>query len=246
MSPLGIKSYQQKKGRISPMILYGKQVCLYALEQHPKTVRTIYIEKHGILPQPLFHAYHDKIKFIESKWAQAMAKGGNHQGILIEISPFEQTTFEVIKMSRFVVVLDGLTDTGNIGAIVRSAYALGVDGIIASGVKQLNFAAIARTSSGALLDMPFLVTESVLDQLNELKQKGFVIYGATMDGKPLQSYQFAPLRVLVVGSEGSGLSKKITSKLDACISIEMKHGFDSLNVSAATAILVYAMHHTIT
>ena len=227
------------------MIIYGKQVCLYALEKHPKTITTVYVAKKGILPQRLFHEYHDKIKFLEEKWAQSMSKGGNHQGILLEVSEFKESTLSEIKKSSFIVLLDGLTDVGNIGAIVRSAYALGADAIVASGVKQLNFAAIARTSSGALLDMPFMVNHNIMDVLNELKQVGFSFYGADMDGEAIQEIYFSDRRVLILGSEGKGLSKKAKSKIDTSISIEMKHAFDSLNVSAAAAILIHRMGYAI-
>ena len=227
------------------MIIYGKQVCLYALEYHSKKIKTVYVAKKNILPQELFHKFHDDIKFLEEKWAQSMAKGGNHQGILVEMEAFTEADFSTIKKSSFIVVLDGLTDVGNIGAIVRSAYALGADAIIATGVKQLNFAAIARTSSGALFDMPFMVTKNVLDQVHELKQIGFSFYGASMDGQNIQTCEFSTKRVLVMGSEGKGISKKVSSKIDTMVSIEMKHAFNSLNVSAAAAILIHRMGHAI-
>ncbi len=227
------------------MIIYGKQVCLHALEQHSEKIKTVYIAKKGILPQDLFHQYHDKIKFLEEKWAQSMSKGGNHQGILVEMEAFEQSSLAEIKKNDFIVVLDGLTDVGNIGAIVRSAYALGADAVIASGVKQLNFAAIARTSSGAMLDMPFMIAANILDTFNELQQLGFTFYGASMDGENVQTLTFEPKRVLVLGSEGKGLSKKVNAKLDHRVSIEMKHAFDSLNVSAAAAILIHRMGYAI-
>jgi 23S rRNA (guanosine2251-2'-O)-methyltransferase len=227
------------------MIIYGKQVCLYALEQHPETITTIYVAKKGILPQKLFHEHHDKIKFLEEKWAQSMSKGGNHQGILLEVSDFEESTLSTVKKNDFIVVLDGLTDVGNIGAIVRSAYALGADAIIATGVKQLNFSAIARTSSGALLDMPFMVTHNILDVFNELQQVGFSFYGAAMDGEAVQEMEFNSKRVLVLGSEDKGLSKKARSKINHTVSIEMKHAFDSLNVSAAAAILIHRMGYAV-
>jgi 23S rRNA (guanosine2251-2'-O)-methyltransferase len=227
------------------MIIYGKQVCLYALEQHPDTVETVYIAKKGVLPQKLFHAYHDKIKFLEEKWAQSMSRGGNHQGILLEVADFEESTLSQIKKNDFIVVLDGLTDAGNIGAIVRSAYALGADAVIATGVRQLNLSAIVRTSSGALLDMPFAVIPNILDVLNELQQVGFSFYGAAMEGEAVQTMQFAAKRVLVLGSEGKGLSKKARGKIDQMVSIEMKHAFDSLNVSAAAAILIHRMGYAV-
>ncbi|UPT77760.1 23S rRNA (guanosine(2251)-2'-O)-methyltransferase RlmB [Sulfurovum sp. XGS-02] len=227
------------------MIIYGKQVCLHALEQHPEKIKTVYVAKKGILPQELFHKYHDSIKFLEEKWAQSMSKGGNHQGILVEMEAFEQSTLAEIKKNDFIVVLDGLTDVGNIGAIVRSAYALGADAVIAAGVKQLNFAAIARTSSGAMLDMPFMIAANILDTFNELQQIGFTLYGASMDGENVQEMTFDTKRVLVLGSEGKGLSKKVIAKLDHRVSIEMKHAFDSLNVSAAAAILIHRMGYAI-
>jgi len=227
------------------MIIYGKQVCLYALEQHPDTVTTVYVAKRWILPQKLFHEHHDKIKFLEEKWAQSMSKGGNHQGILLEVSELEESPLSEIKRNDFIVILDGLTDVGNIGAIVRSAYALGADAIIATGVKQLNLAAITRTSSGALLDMPFLIKHNILDVLSELNQVGFSFYGADMNGNPVQETTFATKRVLVMGSEGKGLSKKAKMKIDTMISIEMKHQFDSLNVSAAAAILIHRMGYAV-
>jgi len=232
------------------MIIYGKQVCLHALEHHEKKIKTVYVAQKGknskgALPKDLFHQYHDKIKFLEEKWAQSMSSGGNHQGLLIEMEEFEETTFSKIKKNDFIVVLDGLTDVGNIGAVVRSAYALGADAIIVSGVRQLNMAAIARSSSGALLDMPLMITPNILDNFNELGQLGFSIYGASMEGENVQNVTFSPKRVLVLGSEGKGLSGKVSGKIDQMISIEMKHAFDSLNVSAAAAILIHRMGYAV-
>ena len=227
------------------MIIYGKQVCLHALKKHEANIKTVYIAKKGILPQKFFDTYRPKIKFLEEKWAQSMSKGGNHQGILVELKSFEESDLATLKQERFILVLDGLTDTGNIGAIVRSAYALGVDGIIATGVKSLKIASIVRTSSGALLEMPFVIIPNVLDVLNELKQVNFTVYGASMDGEEINKCQFNEKKVLVLGSEGEGLSKRAKSKVDKIISIEMKHEFDSLNVSAAAAILVHRMGNVI-
>ena len=128
---------------------------------------------------------------------------------------------------------------------MRSSYALGAEAIIASGVKQLNFAAIARSSSGAMLDMPFMIAPNILDTFNELGQLGFTVYGASMDGENVQNVTFEEKRVLVMGSEGKGLSNKVLSKIDHKVSIEMKHAFDSLNVSAAAAILIHRMGYAI-
>jgi len=234
-----------KQGKMFFMIIYGKQVCLYALQEHGKSVKTVYIAKKGVLPQKLFEEYKDKIKFLEEKWAQSMSKGGNHQGLLLEMETLEESNLSSLKREPFILVLDGLTDTGNIGAIVRSAYALGVDGIIATGVKSLNMASVVRTSSGALLNIPFVIIPNISDVLHELKQVNFTLYGASMDGNAVDKCQFSQKRVLVLGSEGEGLSKRAKSKIDEIVSIKMRHEFDSLNVSAAAAILIHRMGNVI-
>jgi len=138
--------------------------------------------------------YKNRIKFIDNRYAQKMARGGNHQGILVDVEDFKEANLSDLKRERFILILDSLTDTGNIGAVVRSAYALGADGVIACGVKGLNFASIARTSSGAIFDMPFRVVPNILDLLNEFKQVGFTIYGASMEGESLRSLRLMERR----------------------------------------------------
>ena len=202
--------------------------------------KCLYCQK-GVLPQPLFEAFGPYIKFLEIKWADSMSKGGNHQGLLLEIEDFKQASFSDLKQGNFLVLLDSLSDVGNIGAIVRSAYALGAEGIMASGVKGLNFSGIARSSSGALFDIPFLVEQNPLSCINELQQLGFTFYGAAMDGTPVGDVCFARKRVLVLGSESEGISKRVKQKIDQMVAIPMQRAFDSLNVSAAAAILLHRM-----
>jgi 23S rRNA (guanosine2251-2'-O)-methyltransferase len=149
-----------------------------------------------------------------------------------------------MKDMNFIVVLDGLTDVGNIGAILRSAYSLGIDGVIASGVKTLKESGLIRTSSGAMLDIPFCKTTNTLDVANELKQAGFALIGATMDGVDLKKYgkiEQSDKVALVIGNEGEGISSKVVKKLDLKVSIAMSNSFDSLNASVAAAILMYTL-----
>lgn len=223
------------------MIIYGKQVVLYVLERHPSLIEEVMFSK-DIEPKLFkkFTSLNKKIIKLDNKKAQSLAKGGNHQGFFLKLSEFKTSSLKQIKDSSFVVVLDGLTDVGNIGAICRTAYSLGVDAIIASNVRQLNYEGIARTSSGALLDIPFCHYPNVLDVANELKQQGFKLFGASMDGENLKDFDNDNEKTaLVLGSEGEGLSNKMQKKLDQKISIKMFNNFDSLNVSVAGGILIY-------
>lgn len=223
------------------MIIYGKQVVLYVLDKHPNLIEEIMFSKE--IEPKLFKRFTNlnvKIIKLDNKKAQSLAKGGNHQGFFLKLKEFQTSILKDIKNSNFVVVLDGLTDVGNIGAICRTAYSLGVDAVIASNVRHLNFEGIARTSSGALFDIPFCHIQNSLDVVNELKQLGFKLFGASMDGVDLKSVENSYEKTaLVLGSEGEGLSNKIIKKLDEKVSIKMFNQFDSLNVSVAGGILIY-------
>jgi len=226
------------------MIVYGKQIVFYILEKHPKMIKQIFLAKE--IDKKLFNKFMDvgaKIVRPDNKKAQALAKGGNHQGFLLDIDEFEFAHMKDVKKSDFVVVLDGLSDVGNIGAIVRSCYAMGVDSVIISGLKNFYAAPIVRTSSGAMLDMPIAISYNSYDLANELKQVGFSLVGADMEGYEAKDITREPGQkiALFLGSEGEGLSNKLKKKLDLKVAIGMKNDFDSLNVSVAAGILIYEL-----
>jgi 23S rRNA (guanosine2251-2'-O)-methyltransferase len=226
------------------MIVYGKQVVFYILEKHPEMIKQIFLTKE--IDKKLFNKFMDvgaKIVRPDNKKAQALAKNGNHQGFLLDINEFEFANMKDVKKSDFIVVLDGLNDVGNIGAIVRSCYAMGVDSIIICGLKNFYSAPIVRTSSGAMLDMPIAISYNSYDLANELKQVGFSLVGADMEGYEAKNIQREPNQktALFLGNESDGLSNKLKNKLDLKVSIGMKNDFDSLNVSVAAGILVYEL-----
>jgi len=221
------------------MLVYGKQVFLYILRKHPEIINEILLSKE--LDKKLFREIsllNKKIIKLDNKKAQSLAKGKNHQGFFLDIDDFKLTPLEVIKKSDFLLVLVGVTDVGNIGAIVRSAYALGVDGIIASEVSNLNFADIARSSSGSLFDMDFSILKNSLDLANELKQSGFKTIGSSADGDDVRDIVVDGKKALFLGSEGDGLSSKLIKKLDLKVRVHMERDFDSLNVNSAASILI--------
>ena len=104
-------------------------------------------------------------------------------------------------------------------------------------MKQINLEGIIRTSSGAAFELPIALAPDGLGVMNELKQVGFSLYGAHMQGKDIREITIAEKKVLVMGSEGEGIPKKALEKCNERISIRMVRAFDSLNVSAATAVL---------
>jgi 23S rRNA (guanosine2251-2'-O)-methyltransferase len=170
-----------------------------------------------------------------------MSKSGNHQGYLAEVEEIVLKEVSFLKDKAFVLVLSSVTDVGNIGAIIRSAYALGVDAVVIAGLNQVPYEPIARSSSGALFDMPLLFSKNVYDIMNDLKTMNYSLYGAVIDGEDVRTVPISQKRALILGSEGEGIAPRVQKKLDYKIKIEMSHGFDSLNVSAAGAILMDRM-----
>ncbi|WP_201352420.1 23S rRNA (guanosine(2251)-2'-O)-methyltransferase RlmB [Hydrogenimonas urashimensis] len=226
------------------MIVYGKQICKFLIERHPELINRFLLAKE--IDKKDFgkiSGIGKPIERVDAKKAQALARGGNHQGWLCDIKPYRYSGIAPLKKMAFLVVLAGLTDVGNIGAIIRTAYALGADGVVAAGVGQLQSEAVVRASAGAMFDLPVAIAPNLLDLLNELKQSGFTLYGAGLGGQSIETVEVAPRRVLVLGSEGSGIPKRALEKMDKIVTIEMARPFDSLNVSAAAAILIYRMGH---
>ncbi|WP_457560795.1 23S rRNA (guanosine(2251)-2'-O)-methyltransferase RlmB [Caminibacter sp.] len=214
------------------MIVYGKRVVEYIIKKHPDIVKKILIAKK-LSKEEKKLLKNFEVKFIDNKLAQKLSKNGNHQGFFAEIE-FEPQNWDLV--GDKIVVLDNVTDMGNIGAIIRTAYALGIDLLIITGIKELKWDRIIRTSAGAALDMKIVTFQNILELLNILKTKNYLLVGADLGGKckPSRKDKIA----LIMGSEGEGLSKRVKEKLDEIITIEMERDFDSLNVSVAAGILI--------
>ncbi len=214
------------------MIVYGKRVVEYIIKKHPEIVKKILIAKK-LNKEEKKELKNFEVRFIDNKLAQKLSKNGNHQGFFAEIE-FEPKEWDIV--GDKILVLDNVTDMGNIGAITRTAYALGIDLLIITGIKELKWDRVIRTSAGAALDMKIVVFQNILELINILKTKGYLIAGADLGGKcrPSRKNKIA----LIMGSEGEGLNKRVKEKLDETITIEMKREFDSLNVSVAAGILI--------
>lgn len=225
------------------MLIYGKQIFLYTIDKHPELIEEILLSKE--IDKKLFHKVSRlnlPIIKLDNKKAQGLAKGRNHQGFFLRIKDIALDSLKNLKSKNFLIILVGITDVGNIGSIVRTAYSFGADGIIVSGLKDLNIESIVRSSSGAVLDMPIAVENDTMTVINELKHSGLKTYGATLNGTDIRDLnEISPKRAIFLGSEGEGLPNKVIKQLDNKITIRMENDFDSLNVSVAGAILIDRM-----
>lgn len=220
------------------MVVYGKQIVELIAWSYPELIEEVYLSK--TIDTKFFNrlkSLNKPLLRVDNKKAQALARGGNHQGYFLKIQPLVPLELSAIKTFDFIVVLCGISDVGNLGSITRSACALGADAIIFCELKELKQEGIIRTSVGALLSIPFGVIFNTLEVINELKMADFTLYGTDLKGE--NTHQFASKKkALFLGNEANGLSKRILAKMDNILTLPMKRGFNSLNVGCAGAILM--------
>jgi 23S rRNA (guanosine2251-2'-O)-methyltransferase len=139
-----------------------------------------------------------------------------------------------------VLILDEITDPHNYGAILRSCDQFGVDLVISRNRRDAKHAGvIARTSAGAASWVPALETANLPRAVRDLKDAGFWIYGADMQGEALYKKDLRGRATVVLGSEGEGISRLLRESCDAMVAIPSLGRIDSLNVSVAAGVLLY-------
>ena len=142
--------------------------------------------------------------------------------------------------SALVLLLDGVTDPQNFGAILRSCDLFAVDLVIVPSRRSASLGgAVSRSSAGASFHVPVSVVPNLVQGLDLLKQCEFWIYGADVSGEPLQSHDLSGRAAVVLGSEGSGIRRIVKERCDRLIRIPTSGHVDSFNVSVAAGILMY-------
>ncbi len=170
--------------------------------------------------------------------------GPENQGVFAEAAPVRFYTLDEIlenPKSGLLLILDSINDTGNLGAIIRTAAAAGVDGII---VSQRNSAPInetvLKTSAGALLKIKIVLSKSLRNDIELLKKKDFWIVGAEKQGGiPYYEYDFKYNSAIILGNENRGIAPLLRTKADQLVSIPHTEQVESLNVSAAAAVILF-------
>lgn len=188
------------------------------------------------------------VQNVERAKIESLACGHRHQGVLAYVAPVPYAELEdILKAAEekgeppFLVLLDELEDPHNLGALLRTADATGVHGILIPKRRSVSLnATVAKTSAGAVEYVPVARIGNVAQTLKALKEKGFWVAGADMDGE--KAYYEADLTgplVLVVGSEGKGMSRLTKEACDFIVSMPMVGHINSLNASVAGSILMY-------
>jgi len=194
-------------------------------------------ESHGM---KFVHADADELDRI--------AEDGNHQGVVVHTTPFEYDSLDnILRMNAnesraCVMVLDQIQDPQNLGAIIRSAVALGVTGIIIPKRRAASVTpAVVRASAGQALKVRVAIVTNIAQTLEKLKKDGWWTVGAAAgeQSTDLWKIDFDMKTALVMGSEHQGLRRLVAEKCDFQVRIPMASGVDSLNVASAASIMLY-------
>lgn len=188
------------------------------------------------------------VQTVDRQKLNEMSETSAHQGVIALVAAYQYSTLEdILELSKkgngkpFLLLLDGLTDPHNLGSIMRTADAVGVNGIIIPKRRSVGLTAtVAKTSAGAIEYVPVAKVSNIAQTIDKLKDAGIWIAGADMDGEKTHFEEdFKGPIAFVLGSEGQGLSRLVKEKCDFLIKIPMIGKVSSLNASVAASIVMY-------
>ena len=187
------------------------------------------------------------VQEVDRAHLDAMAPG--HQGLIAVVSAYAyKTVDDMLALAKergeapFLVILDGVTDPHNLGAIIRSAECAGAHGVIIPERRAVGLTpAAVKASAGAVEYLPVAREVNLTRTIERLKKEGIWIYGTAMNGEDYRKVDYSGPKALVIGSEGEGMSRLVSESCDKVVTLPMKGKIESLNASVAAGILLYAM-----
>ena len=188
-----------------------------------------------------------QVRFVAKERLDQMSQTGRHQGVIAYVAAYEYAEVsDILQLARdkgedpFILLLDGIEDPHNLGAIIRTANQAGAHGVIIPKNRAASLTAVvAKTSAGALNYTPVAKVTNLARCIEDLKKEGLWFACADMGGEVMYKQNLTGPIGLVIGSEGEGVSRLVKEKCDFVASIPMKGQIDSLNASVAAGILCY-------
>ena len=193
------------------------------------------------------HEAHVPVQMVERVRLDELAK--NHQGMIAFASAYQYADVDDMLNDAaekgedpFLIILDGVTDPHNLGAVIRTAAAVGAHGVIVPERRAVGLTpAAVKASAGGIEHIRVARVTNLTNEIKKLKARGIWLYGADAEGENFRTVDFSGPCALVIGSEGDGISRLVLEQCDHVVSIPMKNpAMESLNASVAAGILLYA------
>ena len=217
-----------------------------------KTIDKLYVQK-DCKDGPVLNILREAKKgqtivdFVPKERLDQLSETGKHQGVIAMAAAYEYSTidkmFELAEQKGeppFFFLLDGIEDPHNLGAIIRTANLVGAHGVIIPKRRAVGLTGIvAKASAGTLMYTPVAKVTNLVATMEELKERGMWFACADMNGEVMYRHNLTGSIGLVIGNEGSGISRLVKEHCDYVTSIPMKGDIDSLNASVAAGVLSY-------
>ena len=225
------------------MLVYGRNVAKEILRKNKKIEKIILQEGFDDKDINLLIEKGNFRLEVKSKREIDRLAEGVHQGIILYIPDYKyKTLYEVLETEpQFLVLLDHLEDPHNLGAIIRTCEAAGVDGIIMPKDRQVMInSTVMKTSVGTLDNMNIVAVTNLVQTIEELKKHGYWIVGTALENSvDYRDIDYSGKIALVIGNEGSGISRLVAKSCDFIAKIPMYGTTNSLNASVAAGIMIY-------
>ena len=235
---------KKKSNKTTGELVYGLHPLIEILKAKRRKIASIYTTK----PTPkgwknverYLPKYPIPIQYVSRDVLSRMAQTTDHQGVVtwVQAFPFRQKPFDPSKQ-KFILLLDGIQDPRNLGAILRSAYCTGVQGVIINKRNAAPLNAVAIKSSAGLAEhLEILQAPSAIAAAQELRKAGYPLLLATLDGQNAASARYTSPTCLVIGNEAIGISKELI-KMGTQITLPQRTDDTSYNASVAAGILLF-------
>ena len=225
------------------MLVYGRHVAKEILKKDKKVIKIILQEGFDDKEiNSLIEKGNFKVEYKSKRDIERLADGV-HQGIILDIPDYQYKELKYVLNNdpSFVVLLDHLEDPHNLGAIIRTCEAAGVDAIIMPKDRQVQInSTVMKTSVGTLDNMDIVSVSNLVNAIDTLKQNGFWVVGTALeDSVDYREIDYSGKIALVIGNEGSGMSQLVKKNCDFIAKIPMYGTTNSLNASVAAGIMIY-------
>lgn len=240
-----------EKEKSQSVYIYGKHVLMEALTEKPQIIKKVFLSEtvDAAHIRKLAHTHHIPVSEMSEKSIGAhVGSDASHQGVIALIDPEAlmvpwETFIEKHDTTpdTALVLLDEVHDPQNVGAVIRSAAAFGIQGILVPLHNQAQITgSVVKVSAGMAFRIPLVRIGNVNTTIRALKEKGFWVYGLDMKGTPVLRETFSRPSVFVLGNESRGIREKTLEHCDMTLSIPMHPRAESLNASTAAAIVMHA------
>jgi 23S rRNA (guanosine2251-2'-O)-methyltransferase len=227
------------------VITYGLNPVLEAIRSHPQRIRYVAVAR-GANTQRVFDAAKKAgvpVRLLQPEQVDRLAGGGVHNGVAADVSEATYADFDEVVArdeTNFVLILDGITDPQNFGAILRVAEGFGVNVVVIPQHESVGLTpAAVKASAGASEWVSIAQVTNLARTIESLKKLEYWIYAAAAKGDPPEAIDFRGKVALVLGSEGKGIRRNVLEHCDRTVTIPMSGRVQSFNVATAAAVLCY-------